>query len=100
MKVYTVQYQHKSDYDFSVELTNHGCFKDKEDAIDALRKVAEEVKEKYADDMETYSDEEEYPDEDSGALYIEEDDNIFYMSFGYQEWHESHTVWFDEWEVK
>lgn len=100
MKVYTVQYQDKCDYDFSVEMTNHGCFRNKEDAIDALKKVVATIKKDNADDMERYSDEEEYPDEDNGALYIEEEDDFFNMSFGYQEYHESHTVWIDEWEVK
>ena len=99
-KVYTVHYQRKYDYDFSVEQINHGCFKNKEDAIAALSKVVEKVKRDCADDMETYSDEEEYPDEDEGALYIEEENDFFYMAFGYQEHHESHTVWIDEWEVK
>ena len=100
MKVYTVQYQEKCDYDFSVCITNHGCFKEKEDATEILKKVAARIKERYAEEIERYSDEEEYPDEDDGALYIEEDDNIFYMTFGYQEDHEVHTVWIDEWEVK
>ena len=99
-KVYTVQYQEKCDYDFSVMMTNHGCFKNKEDAIEAFRKVAANVKADHATDIEEYSDEEQYPNEDDGALYIEEEDDFFYMSFGYQEHHEAHTVWIDEWEVK
>lgn len=99
-KVYTVQYQVKYDYDFSVETTNHGCFKSKEDAIDVLSKVVAKVKANHEDDMEEYSDKEIYPDEDDGALYIEEENDVFYMTFGYQEHHEVHTVWIDEWEVK
>ena len=99
-KVYTVQCQDKYDYDFSVETTNHGCFKSKEDAMEALRKVVANVKTDCKEDMEEYSDADEYPDEDEGALYINEEDDFFFMAFGYQENHETHTVWIDEWEVK
>ena len=100
MKVYTVHAQHTFDYDFSVEQTNHGCFKNEADAIEMLKNVASTIKEKYEDKMKEYSDKEDYPDEDSGALYIEEDNRIFYMCFGYQEDRESHTAWIDEWKVK
>lgn len=100
MKVYTVHYQVKDCYDFSVEQTNHGCFRNETDAINALKNVVSTIKEIYAYEIEKYSDKEKYPDEYSGGLYIEEDDNIFYMSFGCCEHSKSHTVWFDEWEVK
>jgi hypothetical protein len=100
MKVYTVQYQEKIDYDFSVIITNHGCFKNKEDAICELRNVVEKVKEEHKKDIEEYSNTDIYPNEDKGALYLEEDDDFFYISFGYEEYHQSHTVWIDEWEVK
>ena len=100
MKVYTVQYQEKCDYDFSVLVTNHGCFKNKEDAIETLRRVVTNIKEDHKKDIEEYSDKDTYLNEDEGALYIEEDDDFFHMRFGYQEHHEGHTVWIDEWEVK
>lgn len=99
-KVYTVHYQQKLDYDFSVETINCGCFKMKEIAIAALNKVVEKVKAEHEDDIEKYSDLEEYPDEESGGLHIYDDGEYFHMNFGYQEHYESHTVWYDEWEVK
>lgn len=97
MKVYTVHYQIKYEYDFSVEQTNHGCFKNKEDAIAALQKIVAKAKEKECvDEMEVTENFDNY---DSGDLYVEEENDFFYMSFGYREHHEAHTVWIDEWEV-
>ena len=97
-KVYTVNYQIKYEYDFSVEQTRHGCFKSKADAIEALKKVVAKAKEdECVSDMDITDD---YDNYDSGDLYMEEENDFFYMSFGYREHHEAHTVWIDEWEVK
>lgn len=98
MKVYTVLYQIKYEYDFSIELTRHGCFKNKEDAIASLKKVVAKAKEdEHVSDMDITDDDDNY---DSGDLYLEEEKDFFYMSFGCLEHHEAHTVWIDEWEVK
>ena len=98
MKVYTVHYQVKYEYDFSVEQTNHGCFQNKEDAIEALKKIVAKAKEnECVDEMERCDDIDNY---NSGDLYLEEENDFFYMSFGCLEDHEAHTVWIDEWEVK
>lgn len=97
MKVYTVQYQIKYEYDFSIEHTRHGCFKNKEDAIIALKDVVAKAKEKECIDEMDITD--EYDNYDSGDLYVDEEDDFFFMSFGYLEHHEAHTIWIDEWEV-
>lgn len=104
MKVYTVQRMDKFDYDFSVEVTNHGCYADKEDALRKANKTYKSMCAEYEDNMLKYSDTEIYdPDDDtSGALYIEEDhENGYYaIAFGADENYESHVIGVDEWIVQ
>ena len=101
-KVYTVHRQSQYDYDFSVEDINYNCYKTKEEAMVTFCKEVQNIKLICTDDMETYSDKEEYDDEDDGALCINDDieNGYFHMHFGYQENRENHTVWVQEWEVK
>lgn len=104
MKVYTVERQNKFDYDFSVELLKVGCFFDKAKAIALAKEEFKSMQGEYEDSMLKYSDTDVYdPDEyDSGALYVEEDDECGYycISFGADEHYESHLVWVEEWDVE
>ena len=104
MKVYTVERQNKFDYDFSVELLKIGCFFDRAKAIALAKEKFESMQGEYEDEMLKYSDKDIYdPDEyDSGALYVEEDDEYGYycISFGAEEHYESHIVWVEEWDVE
>lgn len=103
MKVYTVERQNKFDYDFAVELLKVGCFLDMQKAIELAKKEYESIQAEYEDQMLKYSDEDIYnPHEhDSGALYVEEDDEcgFYFISFGNDEHYESHCVWVEEWDV-
>lgn len=101
MEIYTVRGQHKSDYDFSVTEYKLGCFDNKEAAIKRAKEDFESTKVEYAEEIEEYSNEDEYMDEDEGALVIEEDDENGYYSiaFGYEEDHETHVVCVETWEL-
>ena len=104
MKIYTVQRQDKFDYDFSVSLVNLGCYSDKAKAIARAKKEYGCMQGEYEDEMLKYSDKDIYdPNEyDSGALYVETDDEDGYyiITFGADEHYESHGVWVDEWELE
>lgn len=102
MIVYTVQRMDKFDYDFSVEITNKGCFTDKEKALHKAKRVYKNMCAEYADEMEKYSDEYTYPDEDEGALRVEEDpEGVYYqISYGLHEDYTVHSVWVDEWNTE
>ena len=104
MTIYVVSSMSKYDYDFSVETQKHGCFRpaSRDKAIAKAREVFKYLKNTCKEEIEEYSNEEEYPDEDSGALYIEEDDEAGYyqISFGTEENHECHCVYVDEYELE
>ncbi len=102
MKIYTVERMDKYDYDFSVEITKHGCFTDKEKALQKAKQVYESTCGEYEDEMARYSDKDEYPDVDAGGLNIEEDPEYGYygISFGYDEHYEFHGVAVEEWELE
>ncbi len=102
MKFFTVSTLSKIDYDFSVETLKHGAFVSFDAALVRLKEVVEKFKAKHQDDFETYSDEEEYPDEDSGALVVTEDYEAGYWCchFGFEEHYENHQICIDEWEVE
>lgn len=98
MKVYNVMALDKIDYDFSVELMQKGCYLRKEDAIRCKEDVARVIKSKFKKEIQKYSDPEEYA-EGAGLTYIEEDEDYFEVSFGFEEHHECHQVWIDELDV-
>lgn len=104
MKVYTVQRQDEFDYDFSVLLTNLGCYADKAKAIARSKAEYERMQGEYEDEMLKYSDTDIYDPEEycSGALDVEADDECgFYaITFGAEEHYETHGVWVDEWKVQ
>lgn len=104
MKVYTVQRQNKFDYDCSVELLNLGCYADKEKAIARAKQEYERMQGEYEDEMLKYSDKDVYdPDDyDSGALYVEADDEegFYLITYGADEHYENHIAFVDEWEVQ
>ena len=104
MKVYTVTSTDKIDYDFSVEQRKHGCFIDRNKALQCAKKGFEEAKEIYAYEIKKYSNEELYPsdDWDSGALWIEEDyeGGYYCISYGTGDNYEIHQVCVDEWFVE
>ena len=102
MKVYTVQRMDKIDYDFSVEVTNHGCYADKEDALHKANRAYKQLCAEYEEEMKRYADESVYRDIDEGLLDIEEDEeNGYYrISFGFEEDYECHSIGVDEWTVQ
>lgn len=104
MRVYTVHRQNKFDYDCSVELLNLGCYVNKQKAIARAKAEYECMQGEYEDDMLHYSDKNAYdPNEyDSGALYMEADDNdgFYVITFGADDKCETHCAWVDEWEVQ
>ena len=102
MEVYTVESTDKIDYDFSFEQRKLGCFKDRNKAIQCAKEGFEEVKKRFAKEMKEYSNEDEYPSDEPGALWIEADDNTGYycISFGVEENYESHQVCVEEWTVQ
>ena len=102
MKVYTVQRMDKLDYDFSVEITNHGCYIDENKAKDKAQRLYKMMCAEYEDEMKQYSDTDIYdPEEyDSGALDVEEDDMYYRISFGCDEHYQCHSIGVDEWVVQ
>ena len=102
MKIYTVEGMNKYNYDFSVEISKHGCFTNKEKAIQKAKQVYESMCGEYEDEMLKYSDEDCYEDEASGKLYVEEDaENGYYcIAFGFEEDYECHSVAVEEWELE
>ena len=102
MKIYTVERMDKFDYDFSVEISKHGCFTNKEKAVQKAKQVYESMCGTYEDEMAKYSDEDCYEDEASGKLYIEEDaENGYYcIAFGFEEDYECHSVAVEEWDLE
>ena len=68
MKVYTIQRIDKIYYNFSVTTIKSGCFADKTEALKRAKEEFERLKNTFADEIEEYSNEEEYPDVDEGAF--------------------------------
>lgn len=100
MKVYNVMSMSKYDYDFSVNLHQNGCYANKQDAINQKEKVVAFYKNIFSEEIEKYGDKELYPERDGAALYIEDEEIYFAMSYGSDEHHAIHQVWIDELEVK
>lgn len=102
MKIYTVTQMDKFDYDFSVTLTKHGCFQERENALSKAKEVFKQMRFNHSEDIIRYSDEDDYPEEGDGA-YCQEIDtqNGYYrMSFGFEDEYEVHSVSVDEWELE
>lgn len=101
MEIYTVQSMDKYDYDFSVEIRKHGAYQNKEDAIEEAKERFKKLKLSLAKELVLYSDDDDYPDEDSGRVQIEADnENGYYrISFGYQEDYECHSIAVDKWKL-
>ena len=75
MKVYTVSGTHRIDYDFSIEIFKFGCFVDSNKALKRAKAAFIKARDNdFADEIEEYSNEEEYPDIGEGALNIEMDE--------------------------
>ena len=89
MKIYTVSSMSKIDYDFSVEMCNHGAFVNKADAIERAKMEFRNMT--LMLDMPKNDDE----------IYWEEDDTYGYycVSFGINEHYEHHTAYVEEWEL-
>lgn len=100
MKVYNVMSMSKFYYDFSTLIYKEGCYFKKADAIKRKEKVIENLKNDWAEEIETYGDKELYPEGDGAALYIEDDEIYFEMSYGNDENQAVHQVWIDELEVQ
>jgi len=102
MKFYTVYRQDKFDYDCSVSLIKIGCSLNEQKAIEIAEREYEVMQCEYEDQMSKYSDVDIYDPDDysSGALFTEEDNGVYFISFGADEYYESHTVWIDEWDVE
>jgi len=98
MNIYTVESTDRIDYDFSFEQHKAGCFYDKNKAIKRAKDVFEDVKKIFAEEMKKY----DLPDDEPGALWIEEDDEHGYycISFGEDDTYESHQVSVEEWIVE
>lgn len=101
MKIYTVQRIDKIDYDFSVTTLKRGCFSNRNEALKRAKKEFEQLKNTFADEIDEYSNEEEYSDVSEGALeMIEYPENGFYrISFGFEEDFEVHTIEVEEWDL-
>lgn len=101
MKIYTVEKLSKYDYDFSVEITKHGCYADKAKALERAKLEYENMCAMYEDEMARYSDEDCYEDAASGKLRVEEDaENGYYLiAFGLEKDYQCHSVAVEEWEL-
>ena len=102
MRIYTVSSMSKIDYDFSVDMFNHGAFVNKADAIECAKREFEKIKRQHVNEIIKYSNKEIYADEFNGGLYIEEDNGYGYycISFGMDEHYEHHSAYVEEWELK
>lgn len=101
MKIYTVKGIHRIDYDFSIEFFKLGCFKDRDNALRRAKEAFEKAKAKdFAEDIETYSDEEECDEDELVEFYEEYDKGYHRLSFGTEERYESYAISVDEWTVE
>lgn len=100
MKIYNVMSMSKFDYDFSTLTYQEGCYFKREDAIKRKEDVIESLKKDWAKEIEKYGDKELYPEGDGAALYIEDDEVYFEISYGKNEDQAVHQVWIDELEVQ
>ena len=101
-KIYTVTTLSKADYDFSVEMLKHGAFESFDKAVEKLKSVVKDFKQRYVKIFEKYSNIENYPDEESGAWTetIDFDAGYWHVSFGYDEHYESHHICVDEYKIE
>ena len=102
-QVYAVTTLSQDDYDFSVTMLKHGAFEKRENALARLKEVVAKFKENYQNEFEKYSNEDDYPNEESGALVIEDDiEQLGYWrcSFGFEEHHQTHQITIEEWEME
>lgn len=101
MKIYTIQRIDKIYYDFSVTTIKRGCFADKTEALKRAKEEFERLKNTFADEIEEYSNEEEYPDVVDGAFDMFEcpEKGYYQFTFGFEEDFEIHTIEMEEWDV-
>jgi len=101
-KIYTVITLSKIDYDFSVQVIQHGAFEDFNNAVKRFKSVVEEFKKEYVEEFERYSDEERYPDEEYGAWTVIEDleNGYWRVSFGFEEHYECHQICIGEYKIE
>lgn len=94
--VYTVEITHRIDYDFSFEQRKMGCFYDKSKAVQRAKNGFAMLKKILANKIDQYDNAE------SGATWIEEDDDTGYycISFGEDEEYESHQICVEEWFIE
>ena len=81
-----------------VDKTTYNHFDSYPDGLGA--DVIESLKKDWEKEIEKYGDKELYPEGDGAALYIEDDEIYFEMSYGNDENQAVHQVWIDELEVQ
>ena len=101
MKIYTVTTTEKIDYDFWMNYYKIGAFKKFKNALIKWHDVIELFKISHKQDIIKYSNKEEYPDEESGGIFMSQDDEngYFVCGYGFQEDHQVCVICIDEWEV-
>ena len=98
-QIYTVSVTHTDWWSFEQE--KHGAYLLWEFALRRWRKLVVEIKQNFESEIREYGDTSVYPDEESGGLYMEEDENTGYLciKFGHEEHQEVIQVTIDQWDI-
>ena len=102
MKIYTVTTTEKIDYDFTMNCYKNGAFKKFKNALKKWCNEVEKFKIIHKQDIMKYSNKEEYPDEESGGIFMlqDDEDGYFVCGYGFQEDHQVYVICIDEWKVE
>jgi hypothetical protein len=102
MKIYTVSTLSKRDFCFLTEEIKNGAFTSFDSALKRLKETVKKFKKDYKDEFKEYSKADYCKDEEDGALTIHEDyeTGYWFCGFGFEDRHEEHQIYIDEWEVE
>ena len=104
MKIYLVQEFSREDYDFSTEIKNHGAYVNRDEAVARAKEVFEDLKQRYADEIDRHTrkeyeddedwdeDYEEFDEDGEVEFYTDDDRGLYELKFGSEEDFELHNV--------
>lgn len=100
MKIYIVTTQ--SEYELSVETVKHGAYASYISARNKWRNIVQDFMTTHKFEIDKYQNEESYPDEESGHLYMQTDygNGYFICKYGAEEHRETHQICIDEYELE
>ena len=90
MKIYLVQEFGRSDYDFSTHIKHHGVRVNRDEAILIAKQVFEDIKKRYADEIDRYTykengDNEDFDEDGEVKFLVDNNKGIYEFHFGSEE---------------